>query len=169
MSYAVQADSLQSKKTIFNLSRSRTAAWSLYSAGIMHCHHAGWGKGYSSTLSVTACTRKPRLRVAFPPFFFSSCFSEMGFPHAAHASVKLLGTRDPGPSASSFLPLKTSSAITKQQKKTKLSSKASLDSSLHQASGRCLLPLLPQLTEKMEERLGQRDWGRGFLMARCVL
>lgn len=135
----------------------------------MHCLRAGSGKGCSSTLFVTACTRKPRLRVVFPPFFLWSCFSEMGFPHAAHASVKLLGTRDPGPSAPSFLPLKTSSAITKQQKKATLSSKAFLESSLHQASRRCLLPLLPQLTEKTEERLGQRDRGRGFLMARCAL
>lgn len=44
----------------------------------------------------------------------------MGFPHADHAGIKLPGTRDPGPSASSFLPSKTSPSATKTAKENNI-------------------------------------------------
>lgn len=114
MFYAAHADSLQCKKTIFNVnkSRSRTAAWSLQ----CRHHELPWcriSRGCSSALPVTACTRKPRLQAAFSPFFSLACFSEMGSSYDAQVSVKLLGTNDPCPSASSFTPLKAPAATTK--------------------------------------------------------
>lgn len=153
---------LYNLKTTFNLnkSRSRTAAWSLCSTGITHVHGVGLGKGCSSTLSVTGCTRKPRLPGAFPPFsllfwdgIFLCCPCQCQTPrHKRPWSPSLL--------ISTF----ENTSSNNKNCKTTTSSEASLESSLHQALGRCLLlcvsPDETQVSTCCPNWL--RKWSRGW-------
>lgn len=148
----------------------------------MHLYGAGLGKGCSSTLSRYCLHNKVQALGSLPSFLLLSLFFWDGgffYFYVAHASVKLLGTSDPDPSVSSFLPLKTPPATTKTAKESNNTIQQSVPrkfppSSITKVSFARLtrhrgVPYCPEWLRKWS-----RDWDRGTveevsLLVQCVL
>lgn len=177
MFYAAHTDPLQSKKTTFTLNKSRlqTAACSLCGAGITHVHGAGPGKCGNSTPGHYCRNKKTQAPGSLPSFLlFSLFFWEGGFSiyfGTAHASFKHLATSHPGPSASSCLPLKTPAATTKTARENNNNNNNNIQQSVPRKfppSGIRTVPLA-RLRRHRWAPCCPKNWGRGFLLAQCIL